>query len=112
MVTDEYDEALSQRGSGELEKGVAISEDALGLGVVGPPSPDERWDEIDPKEMLKAAVEAIEKQGEGTKSVSTLASSLLKFNANGGTNEPVEVQQHGGMSVRRRRLAARLADAP
>ena len=69
------------------------------------------WDEIDPKEMLKAAVEAIERQGEGTKSVSTLASSLLQFDMNGTTDErAAALQDRGGASGRRRKLAARLAD--
>ncbi|KAF2237110.1 hypothetical protein EV356DRAFT_540029 [Viridothelium virens] len=107
---EEYDEALFQRQSAELEKSVSISEESLDQSPTKPPSPDIMWDDIDPSEIRKAAANAIEKQGKGIKSAPSLALPLREIEPGSGPIEPVTVQERGGASGRRRKLAAKFAD--
>ncbi|KAL9091128.1 MAG: hypothetical protein Q9165_005055 [Trypethelium subeluteriae] len=108
---EEYDEALVQRQSAELEKGAAISEESLDESPTKPPSPNLMWDDIDPSEIRKAAANAIEKQGKGIKSAPGLALPLRESELESGAIEPVATQERrGGASGRRRKLAARFAD--
>ena len=71
------------------------------------------WDDVDPKEMLQAAADAIEKQGKGTKSASAVAAPLREIDTRGGKDErsgSAGAWESGGARERRRKMAARFAD--
>ncbi|KAI9704656.1 MAG: hypothetical protein M1820_005404 [Bogoriella megaspora] len=109
--SDEYDKALSARqsedqasirsGSAKSRTQSSLESPSPALLARGIPSPDNAWDDIDPKVMLQTAAQAIEKCGAGSKSTNAVAASLRNSK---------EADQHSGTQGRRRRLAARFAD--
>ncbi|KAI9662320.1 MAG: hypothetical protein M1821_008487 [Bathelium mastoideum] len=108
---DECDEALSQRQSGEVEKGVLISEEALYSPSIPSTTSDSIWDDVDPSEIVKAAANAIERQGQGTNSAPSIALPLREIDREGGSkSEQRGEQRQEGASGRRRKLAAMFAD--